>query len=135
MGRLLNEKCWACSLLTAAKARKLHDEALGGDGCWQIAASPTVGGPITGKSGAGGEAIAHSEDVASWTAAILEWLQTTLLSVSIAELSDSLEMPWIEVWLGVLFSGFQLEQRGEFYALIWVKRSGDQAMTLRQDGS
>jgi hypothetical protein len=80
--------------------------------------------------------IAHLEDVASWTAAILEWLQTTLLSVSIAELSDSLEMPWIEVWLGVLFGGFQLEQRGEFYeSPIWVKRSDDQAMTLRQDGS
>lgn len=58
--------------------------------------------------------IAYSEDVASWTAAILEWLQTTLLSVSIAELSDSLEMLWIEVWLGVLFGGFQLEQRGSF---------------------
>ncbi|MBD1908985.1 MULTISPECIES: hypothetical protein [unclassified Leptolyngbya] len=42
-----------------------------------------------------------------WTAAILEWLQTTLLSVSIAELSDSLEMRWIEVWLGVLFGGFR----------------------------
>ncbi|MBD1852064.1 hypothetical protein H6F87_18965 [Cyanobacteria bacterium FACHB-502] len=79
--------------------------------------------------------IAHSEDVASWTAAILEWLQTTLLSVSIAELSDSLEMPWIEVWLGVLFGGFQLEQRGTFYeSPIWVKCSDDQAMTLRQDG-
>jgi hypothetical protein len=35
MGRSLNEKCWACSLLTAAEARKLHDETLGGDGCWQ----------------------------------------------------------------------------------------------------
>lgn len=35
MGRSLNEKCWACSLLTAVEARKLHDEVLGGDGCWQ----------------------------------------------------------------------------------------------------
>ncbi|HIK15841.1 MAG TPA: hypothetical protein IGS53_11245 [Leptolyngbyaceae cyanobacterium M33_DOE_097] len=35
MGRSLNEKCWACSLLTVAEARKLHDEALRGDGCWQ----------------------------------------------------------------------------------------------------
>ncbi|WP_317111956.1 hypothetical protein [Chroococcidiopsis sp. SAG 2025] len=34
MGRLLNEKCWACSLLTPAEARKLHDAACGGDGCW-----------------------------------------------------------------------------------------------------
>ena len=80
-------------------------------------------------------AITYSEDVAGWTAAILEWLQIRLLSVSIAELSDRLEMPWIEVWLGVLFGGFQLEQRGEFYeSPIWVKCSDDRAMTLRQDG-
>ncbi len=73
--------------------------------------------------------------MAGWTKAIAQWLQTALPPVSIAELSDSLEMPWIEVWLGVLFGGFQLEQRGEFYeSPIWVKCSGDQAMTLRQDG-
>lgn len=24
-------------------------------------------------------------------------------------------MPWVEVWLGVLLGGFELEQRGEFY--------------------
>ena len=68
-------------------------------------------------------AIAHSEDVAGWTAAISEWLQTALeLPVSLAELSCGLEMPWIEVWLGVLFGGFQLEQRGEFYeSPVWVK--------------
>ena len=35
MGRSLNEKGWACSLLTAVEARKRHDEAIGGDGCWQ----------------------------------------------------------------------------------------------------
>ena len=34
MSKLLNEKCWACSLLTATEARKLHDTAQGGDGCW-----------------------------------------------------------------------------------------------------
>jgi hypothetical protein len=35
MGRQTNEKCWACSLLTAAEARRLHEAALGGDGCWR----------------------------------------------------------------------------------------------------
>ena len=35
MGRPTNEKCWACSLLTAAEARRLHEAALGGDGCWR----------------------------------------------------------------------------------------------------
>jgi len=37
MGRPTNEKCWACSLLTAAEARRLHEAALGGDGCWREA--------------------------------------------------------------------------------------------------
>ncbi len=35
MGRLTNEKCWACSLLTATEARKLHDEPSNGDRCWR----------------------------------------------------------------------------------------------------
>lgn len=52
-------------------------------------------------------AIAHLEDVAGWTAAIFEWLQTALSPVSIVELSCSLEMPSVERWLGVLFGGFQ----------------------------
>ncbi|MBD1844341.1 hypothetical protein H6F89_13260 [Cyanobacteria bacterium FACHB-63] len=78
---------------------------------------------------------AHSEDVAGWTKAIAQWLQTALPPVSIVELSCGLEMPWVEVWLGVLFGGFQFEQRGEFYeSPIWVKCSNDQAMILRQDG-
>lgn len=33
MGRTTNEKCWACSLLTATEARKLHGDD--GDRCWQ----------------------------------------------------------------------------------------------------
>lgn len=33
MGRITNEKCWACSLLTATEARKLHGDD--GDRCWQ----------------------------------------------------------------------------------------------------
>lgn len=60
-------------------------------------------------------AIAHSEEVTQWASAISEWLQTALLPVSIAELSCGLEMSWIEVWLGVLFGDFHLEQQGEFY--------------------
>jgi hypothetical protein len=69
-------------------------------------------------------AIAHSEDVSGWTATINQWLQTARLPVSIAELSCGLEMPWTEVWLGVLLGGFQLEQRGEFYeSPVWVKCS------------
>ncbi|MCY7276453.1 MAG: hypothetical protein LH702_22650 [Phormidesmis sp. CAN_BIN44] len=77
-------------------------------------------------------AIAHSENVTGWTEAIAQWLQTAPdRPVSITELSDGLEMPWVEVWLGVLFGGFQLEQRGGFYeSMVWVRCSDDQALML-----
>jgi hypothetical protein len=77
-------------------------------------------------------AISHSEDVTGWTEAISQWLQTApALPVSIAELSNGLEMPWVEVWLGALFGGFQLDQWGEFYeSPVWVKGSNDQALML-----
>lgn len=41
MGRPTNEKCWACSLLTAGEARKQHDVDQGGDGCWQDETCPS----------------------------------------------------------------------------------------------
>jgi len=76
--------------------------------------------------------IAHVENVAFWTGAIAQWLQTAPdRPVSITELSDGLEMPWVEVWLGVLFGGFQLDQWGEFYeSPVWVKCSNEQALML-----
>ncbi|MCY7273440.1 MAG: hypothetical protein LH702_06765 [Phormidesmis sp. CAN_BIN44] len=79
-----------------------------------------------------GLAIAHSEDVTGWTEAIAQWLQTApTLPVSITELSYVLEMPWVEVWLGALFGGFQLDQWGEFYeSPVWVKCSDRQALML-----
>jgi hypothetical protein len=75
-------------------------------------------------------AIAHSENVTGWTEAIAQWLQTAPdRPVSITELSDGLAMPWVEVWLGVLFGGFQLEQWGGFYkSMVWVRCSDDQAL-------
>lgn len=68
--------------------------------------------------------VAHSEDVAGWTAVIERWLLAAPdRPVSIAELGCSLNMAWVEVWLGVLLGDFQLEQWGEFYeSPIWVKR-------------
>ena len=69
--------------------------------------------------------VTHSEDVTGWAKAIALGLQSASTStVSLTELSERLGMPWIEVWLGVLVGGFELEQRGEFYhAPIWVRRS------------
>jgi hypothetical protein len=80
--------------------------------------------------------IAHDEDVSRWTAAIAHWLQVAPeRTASLAELCCGLGRPWVEVWLGVLLGGFELEQQGEFYqAPIWVKY-GDEvvvASTVRQ---
>lgn len=37
MGRSLNQKCWACSLLTPAQARQQHGMDQNGDDCWRDA--------------------------------------------------------------------------------------------------
>lgn len=68
-------------------------------------------------------ATAHDEDVSYWTEAIDQRLQDTPDErVSFTELCRHLRMPWVEVWLGLLLGGFELEQRGEFYqAAIWVR--------------
>jgi hypothetical protein len=72
-------------------------------------------------------AIAHLEDGTCWTEAISQWLQAAPdRSVSISDLGYDLKMPWVEIWLGVLFGDFQLEQWGEFYeSLVWVKYPND----------
>ena len=74
-------------------------------------------------------AISHEEDVSGWANAISWWMQAAPnCAVPLAELCHCLNMPWVEVWLGVLLGGFELEQRGEFYQdLIWVKCPEDEA--------
>ncbi|MCC5654885.1 hypothetical protein LC609_35010 [Nostoc sp. XA013] len=45
--------------------------------------------------------------------------------ISLVKLQRALEMPMVEVWLGLLLGGFTLEQRGDFYhnQNVWVKSS------------
>lgn len=61
--------------------------------------------------------LAGEEDVAAWSAMIHQWLQDheSKESVSLLELWRQLEMPWVEVWLGSLLGGFELQQTGSFY--------------------
>lgn len=70
--------------------------------------------------------ILPDENVSRWVEAISQGLQTFPdRPVSLAELCRGLGMPWVEVWLGLLLGGFELEQRGELYdSAIWVKREG-----------
>jgi len=67
--------------------------------------------------------IPHQEDVTRWIQVIDRWLQAAPdHTASYADLCHCLEMPWVEVWLGILLGGFELEQRGELYqSPIWVK--------------
>jgi len=71
-----------------------------------------------------GLVIAFDEDVTRWISEIAQRLQAVPEDfISFAQLCHSLQMPWVEVWMGLLLGGFELEQAGEFYqSVIWVKR-------------
>lgn len=57
--------------------------------------------------------------------AIAQWMQqySQVSTVSLLKLQQALGMPIVEMWLGLLLGGFELEQRGDFYATaegIWL---------------
>ncbi|RCJ36687.1 hypothetical protein A6770_40560 [Nostoc minutum NIES-26] len=66
--------------------------------------------------------LASDEDVQKWKDAIAQYLTQVQQTISLVELVRALDMPLIEVWLGLLLGGFVIEQRGEFYSKgdIWV---------------
>jgi hypothetical protein len=69
--------------------------------------------------------LAGEEDPVQWSAAIAQWMQQHSLSqsVSIHKLQSSLEMPRVEIWMGLLLDAqFSLEKSGDFYSdEIWVR--------------
>ncbi len=74
--------------------------------------------------------LAGEEDVAAWSTRIHQWLQDHATdSISLGELWQQLEMPWVEIWLGLLLGGFELQQSGRFYesevwtSTLWRKSS------------
>ena len=77
-------------------------------------------------------ALAHDENVSEWGAAISVRLgelgrsssDGVQVSVSLLELQRAIEMPLVQVWLGLLLNGFEVEQRGEFYDTdqVWILR-------------
>jgi len=70
-------------------------------------------------------AIAHSEDVAQWVAAIDHWLQAMPIEqIHFIDVCQGLGLTRVEVWLGLLFGKFELQQLGEFYSdAVWIKRA------------
>lgn len=68
-------------------------------------------------------ALAHDEDVSTWTGAIEQWLiEQNISAIPLVQLQQSVEMPLVQVWLALLLGQYTIEQRGEFYETeqIWV---------------
>lgn len=69
--------------------------------------------------------LAGEEDPTRWSVAIAQWMQEYSLSqpISISKLRLSLNMSWVEIWMGLLLGiGFSLEQTGDFYSNdIWIR--------------
>jgi hypothetical protein len=66
--------------------------------------------------------LAHDENVEQWSQAITEALRRQNSTVQLNELQQILKLPLVELWLGLLLGGYDLEQRGDFYdgQTIWV---------------
>ncbi|MEH2359763.1 hypothetical protein [Nostoc sp.] len=69
--------------------------------------------------------LASDENVEKWQSAIANHLINVKDEISLVKLQRVLQMPMVEVWLGLLLGGFTLEQRGDFYynQNVWVKSS------------
>jgi hypothetical protein len=66
---------------------------------------------------------AHDEDVSAWAGAIGRGIQELGgEAVLLLELQRAIGMPLVQIWLALLLSGYDVEQRGEFYeaGTIWV---------------
>jgi hypothetical protein len=66
--------------------------------------------------------LAGEEHIEKWQQAILQYLTNLNQSVRLTVLQRALGMPMVEVWMGLLLGGFEIEQRGEFYETydVWV---------------
>ena len=65
---------------------------------------------------------AHAEDVSAWVGAIAYSLKINASPMRLLALHDSLQLPIVEIWLGLLLGNFKLEQKGTFYNSneIWI---------------
>lgn len=64
-------------------------------------------------------AVAHDEHISAWHSVIALWMQQSgSKPVSLLHLQQALELPLIEIWLGLLLGEqeqYQWEAGGEFY--------------------
>jgi hypothetical protein len=69
--------------------------------------------------------LAHGENVEEWSRAIAQYLQHFGSKILLPDLQQALEMPMVELWLGLLMGGYSLSQQGEFYdaRTLWIAES------------
>lgn len=65
---------------------------------------------------------AHVENVSAWIDAIKLCLDEHTSPIRLTDLQKVLQLPMVEIWLGLLLGNFHLDQRGRFYDSheIWV---------------
>jgi len=66
--------------------------------------------------------LSHAENVSDWVEQIEAWFELQPDEIRFIDLLEQLELPFVELCLGLLLGGFVIEQRGEFYEFssIWV---------------
>lgn len=66
--------------------------------------------------------IAHQENVSAWIEAIALRMSQRTTPIKLIELENILQLPRVELWLGLMLGDFKLEQRRKFYDTdgIWI---------------
>jgi hypothetical protein len=66
--------------------------------------------------------LAHGENIEEWSRAIAQYLQHIDSNIRLPDLQQALEIPMVELWLGLLMGGYFLEQRDGFYnsQTLWI---------------
>lgn len=59
--------------------------------------------------------VSHDEAVSDWVEAIAAYLKQHSQPIALPELQQRVPLPLVEIWLGLLLGGFNLEKHGEFY--------------------
>ena len=66
--------------------------------------------------------LAHGENIEEWSKAIAQQLQRLHANIRLSDLQQMLEMPIVEIWLGLLIGGYSFDQQGKFYDTenLWI---------------
>lgn len=103
-----------------AKAEQVHDD----DSVMAAVDKADILAMVDEMESAQQAIVAYDESVGAWVEQIRAWFEAHPEAIEVRQLQTQLDWPLVQVWLGLLFGGFQLEPgEGEFYARsIWVER-------------